>query len=198
MKNIISVLFFFLCFGFINAQDHAISQGKTVMIPMDTIIKINGDTLIVNVKYKDFDEIIFFYPYNNTISKETIPTIREMRYSNGMVVYMGNNQKESKDALKTQEIKNDTAAWNKVIVIYSLSELPANPEGRGEVIIDYTGEFNADNNLLEKKCLVILKKKAVKMDANYVVITNKNFRRDFGELPVIEINGNTYFVKEKK
>ena len=176
--------------------------------PLDTIIKINGDTLVVNIKYKDFDQVIFIYPYTQQLQKMMIPSVNELHYNDGVTV-LATEKPDSvhvekidtttkiankENIIQNNETQSQLTSWLDIIVVKTEAELPAGAVRVSELIADFKGEFNSNNAFLEKSVLIILKKKALRLNAQYLLIINQDVIRRYDEEPRIQMTAAAYMV----
>ena len=205
MKNILGMFFILFSVALLHAQQPDSAVVKTIVpalsgdIPLDTIIRINGDTLVVSIKYKDYDEVIFVYPFNKSINKVTTPTVTEMRYSDGVQVVLQDDSKlkKSKQDVKQANLEQSdtTLTINKIKVIRDVAELPPSCEKRGDLITDYKGDYKMKDEQLERNGISVMKRKAIRMGANLILIRDQSINRPYGEIPTIEIKGTAYYYK---
>ena len=85
--------------------------------------------------------------------------------------------------------------WTYIEIIYDKSPEMSGWKNVGPLAVRFTGDFKTSGDDLEKNCLIILKKKAVRLNADIIHITEKKIFREYGELPKIEMRAVAY-IKE--
>jgi hypothetical protein len=158
-------------------------------IGMDKIVRRNGDALFGKVIGKNIYEIQYKRKRDNVIRKVSTSNVKEIIYANGKVDLIDNNpEKKSKDWISVAA-END---WAKIQVFSEASQVEGATE-IGEIEAEYVAKkMDAQNDLLEKNIIITLKKKALTMKANAVLIIDKKFERNYGELPFITVKAVAY------
>lgn len=108
------------------------------------------------------------------------------------VVYGQNNSKDTTDKEK------ETIDWRKVKIV----KKEANVLGMKKIKkIEATAKGNNQGyqtpKSLERNARIILRKKAAKLNANFILLTNKSVAVAFGEIPSATLYGVAYTDKEK-
>lgn len=151
------------------------------------IIKLkDGDSLVVNIITETPTEITFQYPLNYVTNKLLPGKIEEIVYKNGKIKSIQNHK-------PTAELRAEPDnLWRLVIITQEESEISglkqigpitAKAEGRN---------FKSNLELLEKNAKVNLQRKAVKMNATKILVTNKYVEQAYGEIPSVEYEGIAY------
>ncbi len=153
----------------------------------DKIYLKNGDSLIVSIKEKNVQEVIYCYPLNTVINKMKVSFISQINYSNGK-----QDKFISIFDTKTSDKNDSRLYWDKVNVVMSADSVNGMAL-KGVVKTLYKGEELKENDkTLEKKGLIILKKKVTNLEANFLLVTHQKIYREFGEMPYIEMEGIAY------
>ncbi|MBN2349321.1 MAG: hypothetical protein JXJ22_10810 [Bacteroidales bacterium] len=162
----------------------------------DKIVTFEKELYIVKIQNITPSEIIFRYPLNTFISKIHRTKVSQILYANGKI-----------DLFKPIEIINDTDTllpderiivkeikdWKKVIVVYSETDVPYDLVEKGIISARYeSSKIKATGEFLEKNGMIIIRKKAANIEADYLLITNKNIHKAYGDLPFIELEGIAY------
>jgi len=167
------------------------SSAKTIAPSgaLDQIVRTTGEVLNVTVKEVSLYEVVFYYPLNNDPAKLNTSNVKEIRYANGTVKKINEKIDQKPKNWVAEKSVND---YDKVEVYYNADEV-ANMKEIGSIIGEYTGKkFNVNNDIVEKSGLIIVKRKALRMKADAVLIVEKRLTRDYGELPQIYIKATAY------
>lgn len=156
----------------------------------DKIFTTAGDTMHVTVIDQNVFEIIFNYPLNKGREKINKQNVRQIEYANGKTEEFDGSALPGPEP--SSAIKLVAQDWEKVEVVKNTEGLE-NAKNLGKIESRYQGErFNTTSGYLERNALVILKKRAMRMGANVICITDKNEYRAYGELPFINIQAVAY------
>ena len=156
----------------------------------DKIFTTAGDTMYVTVIDQNVFEVIFNYPLNKDKKKINKKNVRQIDYANGKTEeFDGTAMPDPEPSTAVKLVAQD---WEKIEVVKSTEGLE-NAKNLGKIESRYQGErFNTTSEYLERNAMVILKKRALRMGANLICITDKNEYRAYGELPYITINAVAY------
>jgi hypothetical protein len=154
----------------------------------DTIVKTNRKKVIAKVLDINIFDIEVVYP--NTSKSQTINTsiVKEIRYANGRVRVVDNRPEvQEKDWVSKGEVD-----WKDILVTYDAAEITGMIE-KGPISITYeSNRMDVKSDYMEKMAIISLKRKAFKMAATAVLLTNKDVKREYGEYPKLTIKGVAY------
>jgi hypothetical protein len=153
------------------------------------ISKKNGDILVATVKSKNLYEVQVIYPLNTVIEKLNTADLNEINYPDGKIDVV-NNKPEKVDNHEWAVVTSEKD-WEKVEVTEDDSKVTSLVE-KGKVDAKYTGSQTATNQSLEKSGLIIARKRAARLKASVLVISEKQISRQYGELPMIHIIATAY------
>jgi hypothetical protein len=163
--------------------------GNTYSDGYARISKKNGDVLVATVKSKNLYEVQVIYPLNTVIEKLNTADLNEINYPDGKIDVI-NNKPEKVDNHEWAVVTSEKD-WEKVEVTEDDSKIASLVE-KGKVDAKYTGSQTATNQSLEKSGLIIARKRAARLKASVLVISEKQVSRQYGELPLIHIIGTAY------
>ena len=161
---------------------------------LDKIVKKTGAFFYVNYVGKNLYEISYKKPGENIIQKISTADVSRVYHANGKVDIVDNNpDKNPKDWV----VKASEKEWQRVRVVYEEDKVAGMAE-KGEIEAEFVAKKlnNSDNELLEKNAIIVLKKKAFSLKANYVLVKSKNIERNYGEMPSIKMTGKAYLKGE--
>jgi hypothetical protein len=108
------------------------------------------------------------------------------------VVYGQNNSKDTTDKEK------ETIDWRKVKIVKKESNvLGMKKIKKIEATAKGSNQGYQTPKSLERNARIILRKKAAKLNANFILLTNKSVAVAFGEIPSATLYGVAYTDKEK-
>ncbi len=155
----------------------------------DQIIKTTGEVFNVIIVEKTVFEVSFYYPLNKEVSKLNTANIKEIRYKDGKVETISQKIEQKPKDWVIKEAEKD---YDKVEVFYEADQVAGMKE-LGTVVGEYVGrKFNVTNSIIEKSGLIVVKRKALRMNATAILIIEKHLSRDYGELPSIYIKAIAY------
>lgn len=155
----------------------------------DEIITTLAETLKVTVVSKNLYEVTFYYPLNKDVSKLNIKNVVQINYADGKVDKFNHKYQQKP---KEWEVKKSEKDYDKVEVFYNADEVSGFNE-IGAVECEYVAaKLGTSNNLVEKGGLIMARRKALKMGATVLLITEKKIDRPYGEPPIINIRGIAY------
>ncbi|MFP4047952.1 MAG: hypothetical protein ACLFT4_09385 [Bacteroidales bacterium] len=178
--------FYFICLTLL-CLTPVLSIAQTSNSAIDTIVLSEGKSLIVKIEAVTQDSIIYTDAESGlkqSIGREDIEKIK----------YEKMNESETEEEADKEDVEKD---WRKVKVIRSekyvvdmvkLEEIEASVEG--------SGRRYEKPAMLERRALVILRKKAAGLRADCVLVTNEYISAAFGEIPSAKITGVAYSESE--
>jgi hypothetical protein len=177
-------------FSEVKADSTIMKESSSMPVEIiDTIIKQNGDKLMVIIKDKNLYEVKYYSTGNKVLQVISSSNIKEIHYADGHIETIDSiPEKKSKDFTA----KNHTNDWEQIIVTYKPKEVALLIEKSPVEVEFIPDKFNADNEFLERSAIVVMKKKAFFMKASAVLIVEKSFNREYGEFPSIVLKGIAY------
>ena len=160
----------------------------------DKIYTTNWKLYIGKVQRIDNTNIYFQYPLNDETSEIKRDNISQIIYASGKheVFAMPNEIEDDNLTIDTRAKLAEKKEWQDVLVADS-SEVVNGLSKLGAISANYEADkLNANTKFLEKNVLIILRRKAANMNGDYIVITKKNVRRSYGELPFITMKAEVY------
>jgi hypothetical protein len=155
----------------------------------DHLIKTNGDLLVVTIKSENAKEIGFLYPLNMVLNFVPLAQVKEIQYKNGTVKVIDTATPTNLKVLKAENPEED---WKFVKITYNKKDVEGLPD-LGPIDSKAEGKkLNTSTDLLERNAILYLQKKAARMGASKVLITNKDIQSAYGELPVVVLTGTAY------
>jgi hypothetical protein len=156
----------------------------------DRIIKLNKDTLVVNIQKITQTEIIFIYPMNTVLNRIPVYHVKEVISKDGTPNAAFKLLSGPKKTAKNDSIP--VADYKTVIVTFNESDVSGMVE-LGPVVAHSEGEkVTSSTALMEKNAILQLRKKAALMGATKVLVTDKNVQSAYGENPMVEMKGTAY------
>lgn len=155
----------------------------------DTIIKKNGFAVICRVVSKNLYEVHYIKQGQKLVRKISTADLKEIRYNTGKIDLIDNNpEKKEKNWVTTPSEKD----WAKVKVCYDAGDVAGLVE-KGPIENEYIAKkLNTENDVMERTTLIVLQKKASKMNACAILIVSKDFVREYGELPSLKMKAIAY------
>jgi hypothetical protein len=186
IRKVSCIIFFTIAaiFFVANEQTYAQTTKTTTPAKMDTIIKLGGRKYVVDVLKVDETFVTFRGPNSTVIERMDRKDIQDIFYCDGRIEHI------NKPVLEMIE----DYQWEAVL----LTEDPADVEGlfkRGEINAlspPSSRSAKAAKNAAEIK----IRKKAASMKAIIVLVTHKETRGGYGEMPGYYIEGIAYGVDE--
>ena len=196
----------------INQKDTAITQKDTITtkkdslvapsitIPIknkeenaaacDTITKKSGFAILGKVLEKNLFEIKYIKKGEKLERKISTRELKSVHYANGKFELIDNTPEKTvkKDwVTATAEVE-----WKRIKCVYKEVEV-AGMIDKGIVEADYEAKkIIMGNDLLERNAIIILQKKAYTLKANFILITKKDIKREYGEIPSISMSARAY------
>lgn len=148
----------------------------------DSLFLFSDNIMLVDVKKISYKEVFYTEPGEMTLFKIDRRKVHKIIYKSGLVEILNSVEKNIPDSKD----------WKVILVT-------ENPEDVADYIMlekikgdsQYVKE-DASNETLERSALVILKKKASLLDADAILITDREFFRGYGEPPKLTIKGIAY------
>ncbi|NJK93516.1 MAG: hypothetical protein HC830_03160 [Bacteroidetes bacterium] len=210
MKILTGFLFLFLCLV-LSAQtdttlvknDSTAIETENLMANKDTAFSIlkpyyagnnsfdkirldTGDSLIVTILAETQTEVAFRYPLNTMINKMPFSKIREIAYKDGKIKAIVNQNPASGVGTEPNNL------WRIVVVTYDENDVAGMKE-IGPISAKAEGKtLKTKIEILEKNATLNIQKRAVRMNATKVLIKNKNIEQEYGEIPLVELEGIAY------
>ena len=164
-------------------------DGSLKTTDYDHLIKTNGDLLVVTIKSENAKEVGFLYPLNMVINFVPVAQVKEIQYKNGTVKVIDIATPTNMKILKAENPEED---WKFVKITYTKKDVEGLPD-LGPIDSKAEGKkLNTSTDLLERNAILYLQKKAARMGASKVLITNKDIQAAYGELPVVVLTGTAY------
>jgi hypothetical protein len=164
-------------------------KGAVFSDGYDRVFMKNGDVLVCNIKDQNLYVVRIVYPLNTAIEAVNTSDIHYLNFFDGRYQLVNNKPEIVEN--RTWAVVVSEKDWEKVEITEDAS-LVSNLVEKGVIKARYTGKQTATNQYLEKSASIILRKKAARMKASVVVVSEKNVQRDYGELPVIDMKGIAY------
>ena len=160
---------------------------KDVKAKTDTIVMLNGDKLLANVKKFTVKDLFYGFPGEQKMEQVDRRYVQKIIYKYGRV--------EVISAVKVDV--REVGGWRDVKVIKKRSAaLDAMVElGEVEGIDEGTREKYVDARDLERSATITLQKKAALLGATVVLMTTRDVRRPYGDPPYVKLVGMAYKPK---
>ena len=164
--------------GQVSKPDSSVKAPK-----LDTVYFFEGNERYVNVKKITFDSIIYLDPESKTEKSFDKLKVHKINYSYGHHEYFNEKQKTPSRTLEWRRVKIVESKKN-VLSMTRVREIEATAKG--------SGRGYETPKTLERKARVILRKKAARLNANYILLTKKSVSVAFGEIPSATLKGIAY------
>ena len=175
--------------GFSHHDTSKLANGKPSLenpnIVSDSMFMFDGEIKLVDVKSFTNKNIVYTDPGLMDIYKVDRRKVTKIVYKTGLVEYINQVESEIPESKK-----------------WKLIEVTENPEDvqnfiklgkiKGE---SRSSHFDTDNAALERSAIVVLKKRAMKLEADIILITDKNIYRPYGEPPSITLKAVAYKIE---
>jgi hypothetical protein len=155
----------------------------------DQIVKTNGEIIQCKVKSRNLFDITYFLPTDKSELTISCSNVKEIHYANKNIEVIDNNPKKRK---KDWVAKPTEKVWDKVIVTENPNDVTSLVEIEKLEVNWESSKDKVTNSSLEKSALTILQRKALKLNANILLITDKKISRSYGELPSIYIKASAF------
>lgn len=150
------------------------------------ISTIDGKEFIFDINEESDSYITFFYPLNRIERYMSTDIIAQITYPDGTLKKLHdpiNNDENKPDSTKTWEDIRHTYDKDDVAGLYETGELYS---------IFESAKLKYKTETLEKSALIVMKRKAVRQNADIVLVEETKVHRGYGELPYVEIWGKGY------
>ncbi len=157
--------------------------------PVDTIFKKSGFAILGKVLDKNLFEIKYIKKGEKLERKMSTRELTSIHYANGKFELIDNTPEKSKKdwVTATSEVE-----WKRVKVVNDEASVAGMVE-KGDVEVDYEAKkINMGNDLMERNAIAILQKKANALKAEVILITSKDIKREYGEIPSIRMTAKAY------
>ncbi|MBN2610615.1 MAG: hypothetical protein JXB00_03585 [Bacteroidales bacterium] len=174
-----------------------IDQEGTALKYFDKIITFDNEVLVGKVQHITLTEVRFLYPFNTKVEIINREKVSQILYADNRIDLFTPYDEEQKELLPVQEdrlIVYRREIWEKITITEDEYEV-AGFTLLGPVSAVYDADqFKCTNEYLEKNGMIILKKRAAKLEADYILITNKSFHKGYGDPPSVKIEGLAYKI----
>ncbi|MFO7655869.1 MAG: hypothetical protein R6W78_02275 [Bacteroidales bacterium] len=171
----------------------------TALKYFDKIITFDNEVLIGKVQHITFTEVRFLYPFNTKVESINRYKVSQILYADNRIDLFTPYDEEKKELLPVQEdrlIVYRREIWEKIVITEDEYEV-AGFTLLGPVSAAYDADqVKCSNDYLEKNVMIILKKRAARLEADYILITNKSFHKGYGDPPSVKIEGVAYKKSE--
>lgn len=161
----------------------------------DKIITFDNEVYIVKIQNITLTEVRFVYPLNTRLETLNRQKISQIIYCNNSIDLFTPFDMEKTDLLPVQDerlIVDERKAWEKIHISEDMGDVEGMIE-IGPVTAAYTADrIQISDNYLEKNGLIILKRRAANLGADFVLITGKSVSNGYGDNPAIKIEGIAY------
>jgi|SRR4030042_1644767 len=172
-----------------------IDEKGTALKYFDKIITFDNEVLVVKIHHITLTGISFFYPFNTRIETINRQKVSQILYADNRIDLFTPFEEEKKELLPVQEdrlIVYRRELWEKIFTTENINDVSGLTK-IGPVSSGFEADqINSDNHYLEKNGMIILKKRAARLQADVVFITNKSVHRGYGDYPTIKIEGIAY------
>jgi len=157
---------------------------RNVKEKTDTIVMLNGDMILANVKKFTFRDLFYGFPGDVRMVAVDRRYVQKIIYKYGRV-----------ETISSREVEvREVGAWREVKV---LKRRTANLKdmievGEVEGVDEGTREKYVDARDLERSATITMQKKAALLGATIVLITTRDVRRPYGDPPYVRLVGMAY------
>jgi hypothetical protein len=152
----------------------------------DTVYLFKGEIMSVDVKKISRDSVIYTEVGKTHLKKINKDNVRKIKYNYGKVEVLNTNPPEEKPEID----------WRKVKVVKDKSQVSGLTEVQKiEATAKGSGRGYETPKTLHRKAIVVLRKKAANLNANYVLITKESVSAAFGEIPSVSLSAIAYSDK---
>ncbi|HOT14077.1 MAG TPA: hypothetical protein PK252_04880 [Bacteroidales bacterium] len=172
------------------APANTVISEQTTSERYDTIVKKTGGKMKVKITGKNVHEVTFFMPGEKKEKRLSTGYIKELRYADGRIDLIDNTPE--KITAKDPILLIPESEWKKVEV--AKSEIEVKDLVEKEVIeAEAEGKkYTTTDSFLEKNAIVILRKKAVNLNATKILVIDKIVTREYGEFPKMKVIAKAY------
>lgn len=160
---------------------------KDVKAKTDTIVMLNGDKLLANVKKFTVKDLFYGFPGEQKMEQVDRRYVQKIIYKYGRVEIISAVQVDVREVGGWRDVKvlkKRNASLDKMIEL-----------GEVEGIDEGTREKYVDARDLERSATITLQKKAALLGATVVLITTRDVRRPYGDPPYVKLVGMAYKPK---
>lgn len=160
---------------------------KDVKAKTDTIVMLNGDKLLANVKKFTVKDLFYGFPGEQKMEQVDRRYVQKIIYKYGRVEVISAVQVDVREVGGWRDVKvlkKRNASLDKMIEL-----------GEVEGIDEGTREKYVDARDLERSATITLQKKAALLGATVVLITTRDVRRPYGDPPYVKLVGMAYKPK---
>jgi hypothetical protein len=172
-----------------------IDEKGTAVKYFDKIITFDNEVLIVKVQHITLTEVSFLYPFNTKTETINRQKVSQILYADNRIDLFTPFEEEKKELLPIQEerlIVYRREQWEKIHTTENINDV-AGFEKIGPVSAVFEADqINSSHKFLEKNGMIIIKKRAARLQADMILITNKSVHRGYGDFPNIKIEGIAY------
>lgn len=151
---------------------------------IDTIVMLNGDRVLANVKKFTFKDLFYGFPGDQKMVQVDRRYVQKIIYKYGRVETISSREVEVREVGSWRDVrvlKKPTAALKTMVEV-----------GEVEGIDEGTREKYVDAKDLERSATITLQKKASLLGATIVLITTRDVRRPYGDPPYVRLVGMAY------
>ena len=153
----------------------------------DTIVMLNGDKILANVKKFTFKDLFYGFPGDQKMVQVDRRYVQKIIYKFGRVEMVTSHEVEVREVGGWRDVKvlkKRTPALDEMI---ELGVVEGKDDGE-------SGKY-VDARDLERSATITLQKKAALLGATVVLITNRDVRRPYGDVPTVTLTGKAYKPK---
>jgi hypothetical protein len=178
MKKILTITILVLLTSCFTAFSQTNKQS-----PADTIILFGGEKITGIIQRITSESVIYKKSANSEQESVNRNRVNKIQYSSGKTEVINESPKkpgEKIDWRKVKVLKNK----KQVLGMTKVEDLEASAKG--------SGRGYETPKSLKRRATVILRKKAAKINANYVLIVKESVSAAFGEIPSVTIEAKAY------
>ena len=160
---------------------------KNIKEKTDTIVMLNGDKILANVKKFTFKDLFYGFPGDVRMVSVDRRYVQKIVYKYGRVETITAREVEVREVGGWKDVKvlkKRTAALDEMV---ELGEVEGVDEGTREKYVDARD--------LERSATITIQKKAALLGATIVVITIRDVRRPYGDPPYVRLVAKAYKPK---
>lgn len=164
-------------------------KRKPVDVETDIVLFDNLEVLYVDVKKIDESSVYFSFPGETNLHKLKRTEVTRVKYKSGEMEDVEDYVSKEREVKDYRKIRY---TWEPEDVegMIEVGEVEAKAEGNNRGI--------STAKSLERSAIIVLKRKAALLDADYVLITDKHVHVAFGEIPSTTLKGKAYKSVEKE
>jgi len=161
----------------------------------DKIITFDNEVLIVKVQHITLTEISFLFPFNTRIETINRQKVSQILYADNRIDLFTPFEEDKKELLPIQEdrlIVYRRELWERILTTENIKDVAGFKKIGPVSAVFEADRINCNHNYLEKNGMIRLKKRAISLQADMILITNKSVHRGYGDYPNIKIEGIAY------